>query len=209
MNIKTTVAQILNRLGISANFLTMAGLFLAMCTSWFIFKGDFFIAGGALLLSGLFDMLDGAVARVSGTRSPFGGILDSSLDRYGDGLILAGILFFYANLHWPRYMALSLSALVGSFSISYVRARAECEMDDCRVGFWERGERIVFIALALFFHNLEAALWILGLGVHWTVLQRLFYSRYQTKKTPSRNSISYYLKISALILLLIFWHPHG
>ena len=211
------MAQRLHRLGVSANFLTFLGLFLALCASWFIFKGSFFIAGAVLLLSGLFDLLDGAVARASGTPSKFGGILDSSLDRYGDGLIMGGVVFFYAELNQPLYMALGISALLGFFSISYVRARAECEMKNCRVGFWERGERIVFIALSLFFNNLEAALWILGIGTHWTVLQRLLFSRYQMKeipsssqvfwKAPSRSSIPYFTKILALIFLLIFLKP--
>ena len=209
------IARLLVRLGVSANFLTIAGLFLALGSGWLIFQGSFFLAGCVLLLSGFFDMLDGAVARNSGVQSKFGGILDSSLDRYGDGFAFGGILLFYANLYRPQYMALAISALLGSFLISYARARAECEMDDCRVGFWERGERLVFIALALFFHNLEAALWILGIGTHWTVLQRLFFARCQTKEfsaqskvfwnSPSRSSAAYYLKIASLIFLLIFW----
>ena len=209
------IARLLVRLGASANFLTIAGLFLALASGCLIFQGSFFVAGSILLLSGFFDMLDGAVARVSGTQSKFGGVLDSSLDRYGDGFVFGGIVLFYVNLHRLQYVALAISALLGSFSISYVRARAECEVDDCRVGFWERGERIVFIALALFFHNLEAALCILGVGAHWTVLQRLFFARYQTKEisaqskalcnAPGRRCMAYYIKIATLIFLLVFW----
>lgn len=214
---KAMVARKLIRLGMGANFLTITGLFLAFGVGWLVFHGNFFAAGCVLLLSGLFDLLDGTVARASGTQSKFGGILDSSMDRYGDGFVFGGILLFYANLYRPQFIILSISALLGSFSISYVRARAECEMDHCRVGFWERGERLVFIALALLIHNLEAALWILGVGVHWTALERLFFARYQTKdvstrgkaflNVPSRSSMAYYIKISTLIFLLIFWRP--
>ena len=202
------LARFLIRLHFSADFLTLAGLGLALGSGYLIFQGIFFTAGWVLLISGLLDMLDGAVARESGTQNKFGGILDSSLDRYGDGFVFGGALFFYANLVRPQYMWLSLSALLGSFAISYVRARAECEIKHCRVGFWERGERLVLISLALLLHNLEAALWILGIGTHWTVCQRLFFARGGVSwNAPTRNTAFYYAKIVVLILLLFFWRP--
>ncbi len=217
LDIKIKSAQFLIRLGISADLLTVAGLLFSLLAGWLIVQGQFFIAAATLLFSGLLDMLDGAVARLSGKQSKFGGILDSSLDRYGDGFVLSGVLLFYANLYRFQYVLLTLSALLGSFAISYVRARAECETPDCRVGFWERGERLVFVSLALALKNLEAALWILGIGLHWTVLQRLFFAHCQTEKMtmqtklswkpPTRSGIVYYSKVITLILLLLFWHP--
>ena len=214
MRLKESIAKFLARLGVSADFLTWLGLGLAFYSAWLILHDSLMAAGCVLLFSGLCDLLDGAVARERKQASVFGGILDSSLDRYGDGAVLGAILLRAAQLTETRDALLALSALIGSFAISYVRARAECEMDDCRVGFWERGERLVLIAAALLFDRLPGALWILGLGTHWTVFQRLAYAKFQTKhsskQTPfylrvsSRNSRAYYFKVAGVLALLFF-----
>jgi phosphatidylglycerophosphate synthase len=217
MPIKTSIAKFLIRLGISADLLTSAGLAFSFGAAWLITEDRLFMAGASLLLSGLCDLMDGAVARQSGRASAFGGILDSSLDRYGDGAVLGGILIYCTGFAQIRYLLLALSALLGSFAISYVRARAECEIEDCRVGFWERGERLVLVALALLLNNLFAALWLLGLGTHWTVFQRLVCAYRKTGDKPGpvlflfrstrRNDWPYFLKVGALVALLLFWRP--
>jgi CDP-diacylglycerol--glycerol-3-phosphate 3-phosphatidyltransferase len=133
-----------------------------------------FEAGCLLLFSGLLDLLDGAVARVSGAASnPFGGILDSSLDRYGDAFVFIGLIFYLFERAAVGYAALAMSALAGSFLISYVRARSESAGRPCRVGYWERGERLVYLSLGLVLANLAAVLWVLGTLTHLTVLYRL------------------------------------
>ena len=210
MKIKETVAAFLYRQGISANFLTYLGLGFALGSGVLIYNGSFFWAGGALLLSGAFDLLDGAVARLSKKPGAFGGILDSSMDRYGDALVFAGILFFYFGVGDLLVAALAFSALVGSFLISYVRARAECEIENCRVGFWERGERLVYLSLGLLFNNLEVVLWILAVGTHLTALFRLIYAQ-QPLGLPKalldlkgRQSPWYLLKILVLFLVVAF-----
>ena len=213
-NPKELIAQFLVRIGISANFLTALGLFFAFLSGALICLGSFFWAGVILLLSGLCDLLDGAVARASGKAGVFGGILDSSLDRYGDGFVLAPLIACAAYYHKPLLSALASSALLGSFAVSYVRARVECEIDSCRVGFWERGERLVYLALGLLLGNIFAVLLVLGVGIHWTVFQRLAYSYRvaqnggqipaDSKPYPSRRSKVYALKITALILIVLF-----
>ena len=213
--IKSTLAKILIHLGVSADLLTWAGLLTAFYSGWLITQESFFIAGVVLLLSGLLDMLDGAVARASGTASAFGGILDSSLDRYGDAVVLGGAAIYYSSVDDLLLFA-ALIALSGSFVISYVRARAECEVEDCRVGFWERGERLVLVALSLFLNALPAALCLLAVGTHWTVFQRLALAKHRTKgraaeqlpfylRTSPRNSWKYFLKILLLISGLFFF----
>lgn|SRR3989338_4999196 len=175
--VKNKIASLLHQLGVSADSLTYAGLLCALGSGVLAYKGHFFWAGGVLLLAGSLDLLDGAVARQSRAVSPFGGILDSSLDRYGDAFALCGILFYCSENAYHGYAALAVSALLGSFLISYVRARAECVVKKCKVGFWERGERLVCIALGLLFNNVPLVLWVLGAGTHLTVLHRLLSAR--------------------------------
>ena len=213
--IKNGLARTLVRFGVSADFLTVAGLISAVAAGVLLYRGEFFFAGVLLLLSGLFDLLDGAVARVSGSQSPFGGILDSSLDRYGDGAVLGASVLYYARTFDAPLSVLALAALLGSFGVSYVRARAECEIEDCRTGFWERGERLVLVALALLADNLGMALFFLAIGTQWTVFQRLAFANIGTKKdapqpvpfylkASPRNSWPYFVKVSFLILALLF-----
>ena len=165
-------------------------------------------------MSGFFDLMDGAVARLLNRVTVFGGILDSSLDRYGDGFIFGGLIFYFFSRSNPLYAALSFSALLGSFSISYVRARAECAIETCRVGFWERGERIAYVALGLLLNNAGLVLWVLGIFTHFTVLARLLRSRGPSQgfglqnilfHPGGRRSALYFLKVAALGLLVLFW----
>ena len=203
---KLRTARFLHRLGISANLLTILGLLLAALSGWLIFQAMHFWAALALLASGLVDMLDGAVARVSGKANAFGGIFDSSLDRYGDAFVFIGLLFYFMGEGKPDLAFLSASAWAGAFEISYVRARAECEIDSCRVGFWERGERIGALTLALAVHNPAAVVWLLGIGTHWTALQRLVAASREDHglRTPSRTDAAYFIKVVLLVAGLLF-----
>ena len=215
--IKNYFAAIFFKAGISANFLTYLGLFFALLSGVLIYKGIFFWAGAVLLFSGFLDLMDGAVARLSKKAVPFGGILDSSLDRYGDGFVFAGLLFYCMRHGKELYAALSASAFLGSFLISYVRARAECVIPTCRVGFWERGERIAYLSLGLLFNNIAWVLWVLAFLTHYTVLCRLYFAKKETEKTGywgqnkslvwdflfskrGRTHWEYYVKITVLFL---------
>ena len=199
-------------MGVSANLLTILGLITAFFSGILIWFGDFFAAAAVLMLTGILDLFDGAVARSSKTNDAFGGILDSSLDRYGDGFIFFGILLYALRHGNFIYALLSMSALLGAFSISYVRARAECDIDLCKVGFWERGERIVYVFFGLFFHNLRVVLWVLGIGTHLTFIRRLLYAKGKTSgkdvskndlQGHSRNKIGYYVKCAILFLMVV------
>ena len=218
--IKNSIASVFLRAGIGANFLTVLGLLFAFFSGFLIYQGTFYWAGAMLLLSGFLDLMDGAVARLSKTADSFGGILDSSLDRYGDGFVFAGLFLFCARHNRLGYALLVISAWIGSFLISYVRARAECVIPKCRVGFWERGERIVFVALGLLLNNIALVLWILGIATHGTAFLRLTYSKkeveepgyWERHQTPildfffqrkGRSHAAYFLKIIALFLAVL------
>lgn len=217
LDIKVTLARFLHRLGVSADLLTLAGLALAGYSGWLFFCGEIFWAGSALLASGLLDMMDGAVARISKTESVFGGILDSSMDRYGDGFVFGGLIFHFMRQDRIETAMLAMSAWLGAFLISYVRARAECEFDSCRVGFWERGERVGVLVLGSLTGHIGMAVAILGAATHWTVFQRLSMARLSSRvdfsqKDPlpfylrpgKRSEPAYFAKIAFIVSLLLW-----
>lgn len=105
-------------------------------------------AGLTIILSSLFDMLDGQVARIGNMASTFGAMYDSVLDRYCELATLGGICFFLIELGYTAGSIITFAALVGSIMVSYVRARAEGLGIECKVGFMQRPERVVVTSLA-------------------------------------------------------------
>jgi CDP-diacylglycerol--glycerol-3-phosphate 3-phosphatidyltransferase len=135
----------------------------------------------ALLLAGALDILDGAVARVSGQVSPFGAFLDSVLDRYSDLLVLAGLVFLFARLGRPDAVAAVLLALIGTVMVSYTRARAESIDVECRVGLMERGERMLVLIAGALLDLLVPAIWIVALGANATAVHRIAHTWRSTR----------------------------
>ena len=175
-------ALVLARLGLQPDWITIAGLTLVAIAAVFLAQGAF-LAGGALLLLSLpLDALDGAVARALNRGGAFGMVLDSTLDRYADGFIFAAFSYYFAMLERLDMLLLALAALLGSYLVSYVRARA----DDAKVGvqatvgLFTRLERVVALlvmtlAAGLLQSNvpLELGLLALAIGTNLTALQRL------------------------------------
>jgi CDP-diacylglycerol--glycerol-3-phosphate 3-phosphatidyltransferase len=130
---------------------------------------------GALCLTvaGTLDILDGALARVSGRVSPFGAFLDSVLDRYSDLLVLAGLVYLFARLGRPEAVVAVLLALIGTVMVSYTRARAESIDVECRVGLMERGERMLVLIAGALLGFLVPAIWVVALGANATALHRI------------------------------------
>lgn len=106
-------------------------------------------AGGVILLSSLFDMMDGQVARIGGMSSTFGAMYDSVLDRYSELVTLGGICFCLIGHDYLLGAIITFAALVGSLMVSYVRARAEGLGLECKIGFMQRPERVVLTSLGL------------------------------------------------------------
>ena len=173
------VARTLLRLGVSPNLLTVIGLILSAAAGVAFAAGTWHFRLGALFViaAGACDILDGAAAKLGGHTTAFGSVLDSSLDRYSDGFLFGGLLLHWAHRGDQLLAALSLSALIGSFAVSYLRARAENLIDSCKVGFWERGERTVLLLLAALLGVVPGALLLLGTLTHVTALQRLLHTR--------------------------------
>jgi CDP-diacylglycerol--glycerol-3-phosphate 3-phosphatidyltransferase len=164
------VVRVLAAGGVSANFVSGLGLALSVLAALAFFEGGFRLGSVLLLASGLCDVLDGEIARETGSVFAFGAFLDSTLDRVAEGLVLIGIAGFYvANLvdlsldprrvleelshgmeprTWALVALVAMVALLGSFLVSYTRARAEGLGLECKVGWFERPERMVLLIVA-------------------------------------------------------------
>ena len=164
--------------GVNPNTLTLLGLLISIVAAIFFAMGEVFAAGSLLLLSGLFDVLDGAVARENGRTTRFGGFLDSVCDRFADAAILMGAI--YGGLTsfppFPDWFPGSL-AIVGSLMVSYTRARAEAAGGAASVGIGERAVRMVILILGAFLNMVNWAVLLVIVLSFITVFQRIEFVR--------------------------------
>jgi len=129
-----------------------------------------------VLVAGLFDLLDGALARFNKQTTRFGAILDSVVDRISEAAILCGLLIWYIPQEEAGLeIVLIFVVLIGSFLISYIRARAEGLGWQCQVGLFTRAERVIVLAIGLLANQIFIALCVLVVFVFITVVQRLVY----------------------------------
>jgi CDP-diacylglycerol--glycerol-3-phosphate 3-phosphatidyltransferase len=158
---------------VNPNLLSVLGAVVSLAAAvafpfgWFVLGGVLIIAGGA------FDMVDGIVARHHGISTRFGAFLDSTLDRVSDMALLLGIAMFYALAGQPGHVLLAGYTLAASALVSYAQAKAEQVVPGFRVGIFERGERIVILALGALTGFMVPVLWILAVGSTVTVAQRI------------------------------------
>ncbi|HEX2024723.1 MAG TPA: CDP-alcohol phosphatidyltransferase family protein [Acidimicrobiales bacterium] len=152
----------LERVGITANQLTVLGLVLSAASALAIANG-WLVAGAALLaLSAVPDVLDGAVAKASGTASPRGAFFDSVVDRVSDTLVLGGVAWYLASVDGGHAAILPLAVLGASNLVSYERARAESLGFSARGGLMERAERMIAVGVGLLLSAvLVPVLWLM------------------------------------------------
>ena len=204
------VAGVLAKRGLKPDHLTIAGLAFSILAALLLSRGDFLGAALLLGLSGLCDMMDGDVARATGTSTKFGAFLDSTLDRIGEGALFAGLAaYYFARAHggalwiqgyletgarWGdpegRTMAfLALSTLILSFMVSYPRARAEGLGLECKVGLMERPVRLLLLGLGALLGQrfMPGVLGLLFLLTLVTVGQRVYHVRRLTRGDSSAN----------------------
>jgi CDP-diacylglycerol--glycerol-3-phosphate 3-phosphatidyltransferase len=171
---------------IKPNTLTWCALAISLIAAATIATNHPIISGFLVLISGLFDILDGALARSTNQASRFGALLDSTFDRISDAAILLGILAFYIKDGGAVEIFIVFLALIASLLTSYVRARAEGLDINCPVGLFTRTERVIILALGLLFSPLYSlsiliALLLIVVFGFITVVQRLVYVWQQTK----------------------------
>lgn len=176
---------------ISPNVLTFIGLVINIVAAFFFGEATvtnagrmFLYAGLVIIGAGLFDMVDGRVARQTGQVTVFGAFFDSVIDRYSDVVLFFGLLVYYARVNHFRYVVLVAFVMVTSLMVSYTRARAEALIGSCKVGFMERPERIVLIILGALFNHwgvMAPVLWVLAVLSTITVVNRIMYTYTHTK----------------------------
>lgn len=166
----------LQRLGVTPNMVTVAGTVLNLGVAALIIFDHLIWAGALVLIAGCFDMLDGALARQTGRVTPFGALLDSTLDRVSEGVVLAAVAYSFAAAGDSLEAGLVALALLGSLLVSYTRARAETLGLECTVGLMSRPERIILVAVGLFFDVLPYVIYIMLALTVFTVVQRVVHT---------------------------------
>lgn len=176
----TALSRQIAMTGITPNFLTLAGFALGLVAAGSFILRMPILAGILILLSGGFDLLDGVVARNTGKVTKFGAFLDSVLDRYSDAALFLGIAIYLSDSA-INILLVGLT-LIGTFLISYARARAEGLGLTCNIGLMERPERIILLSIGGIFDILVPVLWIMLILTHLTVLQRIHHAWKAVKK---------------------------
>ncbi|OPY81525.1 MAG: CDP-diacylglycerol--inositol 3-phosphatidyltransferase [Syntrophorhabdus sp. PtaU1.Bin153] len=168
---------------INPNILTVCGALLSIAVCCAVSWGNLILGGVVLLASGLLDLMDGALARSSDQVTPFGGFLDSVLDRYSDLLVICGVLVYFMRQNDDMLSIVTFIAAIGIAIIPYVKARAEAASLSCNTGLLERPERIVILLVGLLSSLLSYAVFALAIFTHVTVIQRILYVRRQIHRS--------------------------
>jgi len=157
---------------VNPNLLTVTGCLVSLVAAGAFARGWFATGGLLILAGGLFDLVDGVVAREHRISTRFGAFLDSTLDRLVDMALLIGVAMYYALRGEPGHVLLAGSALASSVLVSYAQARAELVVAEFRVGILERAERVLILAAGALSGFMVPALWIVAVGSTITVGQR-------------------------------------
>lgn len=177
--------KILAKTPITPNTLTWLGFLITAGAAVLVATEHFFAAGFVVLAAGLFDMFDGALARLTNRVTRFGGVLDSTLDRLSEAVLLLGILAVFARNQQVAESLLVGIVLTGSLMVSYLRSRIEAMGIECKVGIFTRPERVIVLALGLllstFDYALVIALSIVAVLSFFTAGQRLYHAWSQTR----------------------------
>jgi CDP-diacylglycerol---glycerol-3-phosphate 3-phosphatidyltransferase len=172
--ILTPIVGALAAIGVTPNMISVGGLLGNVAAAGLIARGELVAGGIVMLLASALDMLDGALARLTGKASRFGALLDSVFDRMSEAAVLFGVLLYALDRGNDEQAALAFVAIVGSLLVSYVRARAEGLGVTMTDGLFTRPERVVLLGAGLLLGWLRLVLWILAVLTMLTAFQRLY-----------------------------------
>jgi CDP-diacylglycerol---glycerol-3-phosphate 3-phosphatidyltransferase len=176
------IVWVLAQLRIHPNVLTFIGLVINIWAAFMFAAGSFRWGGVIVIGAGLFDMVDGRVARETNRVTRFGGFFDSVLDRYSDLGVLVGLLVYYSSINRNFYVVLTAIVMTGTVMVSYTRARAENLIPRCKVGFLERPERVVLIIVGALFNCMAQVLWVIAVLSNITVVSRMVLTWQECKR---------------------------
>ena len=179
-----TLVKGISKLGVGPNLLTFFGFLITILSAFYLAQGNFFYAGIVIIFSGIFDMLDGRLARITNNVTRFGAFFDSVLDRYSDMILFLALMIYYIKNQQMIYVLLSGIVMIGAIMTSYTRARAESLVPTCKVGFLERPERLVLLIIGTIFGRMAAVLWVMAVLSNLTVVHRILH----TWKESSKNN---------------------
>ena len=163
-------------LRIHPNTLTLIGVIVNVAAAWALGYRRFILAGVIMVVANIFDFIDGKVAYRLQLQSRFGAFWDSTLDRFSDLALWAGLIFLYSKLGRSDYVMVAALTLIFSIMTSYARARAESLVEKCKVGFMERPERIVLFMIGAFTNRMAAVLWVILVLSILAVANRIYYT---------------------------------
>jgi len=181
LKVTNPIINLLAKTGLTPNMVTVTGFIVTLVAAGIIVNGNLLLAGIVMLLAGVFDMLDGALARRTGKVTRFGAVLDSTLDRVSEAAILIGVCAFYSQSGQTPAVVLAVVTLTLSLLVSYIRARAEAMGLEGKEGFFTRPERVVALAIGMMFNILVPVLVLVSVLSLITVIQRLANVYRQTK----------------------------
>jgi CDP-diacylglycerol--glycerol-3-phosphate 3-phosphatidyltransferase len=173
---------------LTPNAISITGLIGNLIAAFLILQEDFVLAGVAFILGSVCDMFDGRYSRMSGKGTPFGAFLDSTLDRVEEGVVLAAVAAWFAKESNDLAVGATVIAVVGSYMVSYTRARAEALGVECKVGIASRAVRVVILSAGLVFADeelisgldlLEPAIYVMAALTVFTAVQRVLHVRRQ------------------------------
>jgi CDP-diacylglycerol--glycerol-3-phosphate 3-phosphatidyltransferase len=173
---------------LTPNAISLTGFALNLVAAAFVLKEWFVLAAVAFIVGSVMDMLDGRYSRMSGKGTPFGAFLDSTLDRIEEGVVLAAIAAYFAKRGDDLAVGAVVLSVVGSYMVSYTRARAEAIGVECKVGVATRPVRVVILSAGLLFAEgaglsdwklLEPAIYVMAALTIFTTFQRVFHVRRQ------------------------------
>ena len=167
---------------IHPDVLTFIGLVVNGVAAALLASDRFRAAGVVMIAAGLFDMVDGRVARETKQVTLFGGFFDSVVDRYSDLVLLMGLLVYYASINRYFYVVLTAVVMTASVMVSYTRARAECSIPKCKVGFMERPERMVLLIIGALFNRMAPVLWVIAVIGNISVVHRMLHTWHEARR---------------------------
>ena len=184
------IVRWLQRVGVTPNMVSFAGFALTIGAAALLATGNLRIGGGLLWVAAMFDMVDGTLARASENESKFGAFLDSTLDRYSESITFLGLVVYYANAGDAQtHLLLIFLTLIGSWAVSYTRARAEGLDIECKVGILQRPERLVLLIAGLILGLVLPVLWFLAVMTNITAGQRIYEVYVRTSTSQENQSL--------------------